>query len=460
MSNRFDLIVIGGGPAGYVAAIRAAQLGMKTVVFEKESLGGTCLNVGCIPTKALFQSAEIVDSIKESKRYGIDSSFSGIDFPAIIARKDRVVKQLVGGVNYLMKKNNIVLVKAAARFESAHKIIDENTKTIYEADNIVIATGSVNAAPPIPGIDGRNVLDSTKILALDKVPKSLAVIGGGVIGCEFANIFASFGCKVTAIEMLPGILANLDESLGKFVETTFTEKGIEVITGAKVQTIKDSETDKIIACEKEGKKIAVNVEYVLVSTGRKAATESLNLNAAGVTTERGFITVDDQMRTNVQGVYAAGDVTGRSLLAHAAYEEGTVAVENINNANKSMRFNGIPSAVFVGTEISSVGLSEKEAKAAGYDVVTGKFSLAANGRAIAMGNEQGFVKVVSEGKNHEILGIHIAGPSASELVTIGASLISMEAVLEDVADTIYPHPSVSEAIREACLDALGCPLHG
>lgn len=459
MSNLFDLIVIGGGPAGYVAAIRAAQLGMKTALFERDSLGGTCLNIGCIPTKTLFQSAEAAETARESATYGVKASCSGIDFPAVMARKDKVVAQLVGGIGHLMKRNKITVIKGTARFESAAKVVDINTKIIYEAKNILVATGSVNALPPIPGIDGKNVLDSTALLSLQELPKSLAIIGGGVIGCEFANIFAAFGSKVTVIEMLPGILANLDLSLGQFVEGEFAKKGIAVLTGTKVQSIGGGAGKKTVTCQQGGRKLAIDTEYVLVATGRKPVTEQLNLDAAGVKTERGFITVDNGMRTNIKGIYGAGDVTGRTFLAHAAYEEGVIAVENMAGADKAMEFKGIPAAVFVETEISSVGLSEQEAKAAGYDLLTGSFNLAANGKALAMGKGRGFIKVVSEKKHHEILGIHMAGAAASELVAIGASLIRMEAVLEDVAATIYPHPSVSEGIHEACLAALGCVIH-
>jgi len=286
---------------------------------------------------------------------------------------------------------------------------------------------------------------------MENMPESLTVIGGGVIGCEFANIFYSFGCKVTVIEMLPKILANMDDECSEFVKNQFTKKGITVMT--------DNGSKKELTCDCNGDEIKISSEYVLVSTGRRPVTDNLGIEDIGLKTERGFIVVNNKMETSVKGIYAAGDVTGKSLLAHSAFEEGITAVENMNGINKEMNYKAIPGVVFVETEISSVGLTEQQAKEKGYETIVGKFHLSGNGKSLAMGEAIGFVKVVSEKKNHEILGIHIAGSSASELVTIGASIMSMEAVIEDVINTVYPHPSISEAIKEACLDAIGISLH-
>lgn len=460
MEKEYDLIIIGGGPAGYVAAIRAAQLGLKTAVIEKTHLGGTCLNVGCIPTKTLFQSAEAAETVKRSEFYGVTADFRNIDFKKVMSRKDAVVAQLVGGVKYLLKKNKIDVIMGTAQFIAPKKIKNVNTGTIYAGKNILIAVGSENATPPIPGIDGRNIMGSTELLALDKLPESIAIIGGGVIGSEFANILGTFGVKVVVIEMLPKLLANMDEECSALIEQEFSAKGISVLTNTKVIAVSDGKVGgKEVVCEKNGSKFNVTVEYVLVAVGRKPCTANLGLQTTGIKTEKGFITVNDKMETSVAGVYAAGDVTGRSFLAHAAYEEGTIAVENIKGADRAMNFKAIPQVVFVETELAAVGLNEQDAKAAGYEVIVGKFKFDSNGKALAMGKNKGFVKVISEKENHEILGIHIAGPNASELITIGASLLAMEALLEDVVNTIYPHPSVSEAIREACMDALGCAVH-
>lgn len=461
MNNIYDLIIIGGGPAGYVAAIRSAQFKMKTLVLEKNKLGGTCLNIGCIPTKTLFQSAEVANTVIESANYGIASQFKGIDFETVMQRKDRVVAQLVDGVKYLLAKNKVSISFGEAKLISSKKVMNKKTGETFEGENILIATGSINNTPPIKGIDGKNILGSTELLNIKKIPKSLAIIGGGVIGCEFADIFDTFGCKVTIIEVLPKILMNMDNDCSEEVSKEFKAKGINIIVNTKVNSISDSDdgTKEINCLTSTNESLKINAECILVATGREPSSKALGLEEIGVSLERGFIKVDDYMKTSVEGIYAAGDVTGRSFLAHAAYEEGIVAVENMKGFNRKMNFNAIPRAVFVKTEVSSVGLNEDEAKEKGYDVIIGKFNLTASGKALSIGKNKGFIKVISESRNHEILGIHIAGAGATELVTVGASLINMEAVLEDVADTIYPHPSISEAIREACLDALKRAIH-
>lgn len=460
MSKKYDLIVVGGGPAGYVGAVRGAQLGMKTLVIEKGRLGGVCLNAGCIPTKALYQSAEAAETVKHAALCGVKADYRGVDFSAVMERKDRVVSQLVKGVDYLMKKNRVSVQAGTARFTGPKALTLAETGEVFEAEYILVAAGSENAVPPVPGLDGKNVMGSTELLSIAELPESLAIVGGGVIGCEFAGIMSSFGVEVTVIEMLPRLLANLEEDCGRLTEAEFRAKGITVRTDTRVKSVRDCDGEKkTILCEKAGEEFEVTASAVLTATGRKPCTGGLGLEAAGIRTERGYIAVDDRMETSVKGIFAAGDVTGRSFLAHAAYEEAAVAVENMRGADRCMRFSAIPKAVFVDPEISSVGMSEQEAIAAGYDVLTGIFNMAANGKALAMGKSSGVVKVVSEKKNHEILGVHMAGPCASELVTVGTSLIAMEALLEDVAETVYPHPSVSEAIREACLSALGRAVH-
>jgi dihydrolipoamide dehydrogenase len=456
----YDLIIIGGGPAGYVAGIRAAQLGLTAAVFERRQLGGTCLNVGCIPTKTLFQSAEVADTVKESKHFGIDSTLDAVDFSAIMERKDAVVKQLVSGVEHLLKKHKVDVIRGNAKLVSAKKVMDTHTQTVYDTKNILIATGSENAVPPIPGLTGKNVLGSTELLALKAQPKSIAVIGGGVIGCEFASILSSLGSKVSVIEMLPQLLGTtMDIALARETERLFAKKGIVCKLSSKVKSVEDRDGVKAVTFETGGKEETVMAEYVLVSAGRKPNTEGLGCETVGLKMNRGFIETNDKMETSVPGIYAAGDVTGKVQLAHVAYEAATVAVENIAGKNRRMDSRAIPKVVFVENEISSVGMTEQEAKAAGYDVLVGNFNLAGNGKALAMGKNKGFVKVVSEKENHAILGVHMAGPCASELVTVGTTMVACELLLEDVAETRYPHPAVSEAIREACLDALGRAVH-
>ena len=326
MEKKYDLIVIGGGPAGYVAAIRAAQLGMRAAVMEREHLGGTCLNIGCIPTKTLFQSAEVANTVRASGKYGIQSQLNGVDYPAVVARKDGVVKQLVGGVGFLLKKNKVDVILGEAKILSAGKVKDSRSGVVYETKNILIATGSSNAVPPIPGLQGERVIDSTKLLALTTMPKSLAVIGGGVIGCEFASILHAFGCHVTVVEMLPRLLGNMDASLADATAKQFAKEGIRVELGARVKSVEDKDGQKLLRYEKGGVEGQVSAEYVLVSAGRKANSVGLGCEDVGIRMVKGFVQVDGHMRTSVPGIYAAGDITGEGMLAHTAFEGGTVAV--------------------------------------------------------------------------------------------------------------------------------------
>lgn len=456
----YDLIIIGGGPAGYVAGIRAGQLGLSVAVMEQEHLGGTCLNAGCIPTKTLFQSAEVARTIQASTSFGISSQLAGIDFPAVIRRKDAVVKQLVGGVTYLLKKNKVDVIHGTAKLLAVGQVQDSKTGKIYSTKNILIATGSSNAVPPIPGMQGHHVIDSTELLNLQQQPKSLVIIGGGVIGCEFAGIFSALGCKVTVIEMLPRLLATMDVSISQSLEKQFAADGIRVETSAKVKAVSDHNGQKLISYEKSGLENSVKAEYVLVSTGRKANSSGLGCEALGIRMEKGFIQVDAHMRTSVPGIYAAGDITGQGMLAHTAFEGGTVAVENIaGQKGRVLNLTAVPKVVFVENEVASVGMTQEEAKTAGYKVLTGTFQLSGNGKALAMGKNHGFVQVISEAEHHAVLGLHMEGPCASELITVGTQLVASELLLEDVAQTIYPHPAVSESIREACLAALGRAIH-
>ncbi len=455
----YDVIIIGSGPGGYVAAIRAAQLGLKTAIIEKDYLGGTCLNVGCIPTKTLFQSAEIADAVNESAKYGVNSSFEGLDFAAVMRRKDKVVRQLSGGVRFLLKKNGIDVIMGEATLLSPTTVKDLKSGEVFETKNVLIAAGSSNAAPPIPGIDGGQIIDSTGLLALTEMPASLAIIGGGVIGCEFAGIFNSFGCSVTILEMLPQLLGNMDTALAKAAVDQFASEGIRVELGARVREISDRNGRKLVVFEKDGTEDEVEAEYVLVSAGRKANIGELGLDRLGIETENGFIQVDSHMRSSIPGIYACGDITGEGMLAHTASEGGTVAVENMAGIDRELDLKAVPKVVFINKEIASAGVTEEEAGKSGRKVLCGMFSLIGNGKSLAMGKNDGFVKVIADGETHAVIGLHMAGPCASELITLGTQLITSEVTLEDVTKTIYPHPAVAEAIREACMDALGRCIH-
>ena len=455
----YDLIVVGGGPAGYVAAIRGSQLGLKTAVMEREHMGGTCLNVGCIPTKALYQTAKLMREIARGEEFGVRVPKGEVDFPAVIARKDRVVSRLVGGVRHLMKKYKVDVITENAAFADPHTLTGAAGKR-YTAKFILIATGSHNSLPPIPGIDGKNVIDSTEALSLKELPEELVIVGGGVIGAELGNIFAAFGSKVTILEMLPLLIRGTSQTCEDSLEMGLKDAGVRVELSAAVKRIEDRQGRKLVTFEKDGTEQSVQAQYVLVATGRAPTTGALALEKAGVkTAPKGWIEVNDRMQTNVTHIYAAGDVTGRGMLAHTAYEAGSVAVENMAGHDRAMSFDAVPKVVFTAPEISWVGMTEEEATQAGFKPITGVFSMAANGKALAEGETEGFVKVVSESEYHRVLGVQIVGASASEIVTTAASLIAQECGLEDVAATIYPHPSVSEALREACLVALGQAIH-
>ncbi len=457
--KKYDLIIIGGGPAGYVGAIRAAQLGMSVLVIEKEHLGGTCLNIGCIPTKALFQSAEVADTVKRSSEYGIQDVFEGIDYAAVVKRKDAVVKKLVSGVGFLFKKNKVDHVMGEAYVLSAEEVRNMTTGEVYTADHILIATGSSNAMPPISGLNSSNVLDSTMLLSLTECPKSIVIIGGGVIGCEFAGILNAFGTKVTIVEMLPHLISNMEEDLSKDTERQFKKSGIGLELNSRVIEVKDQDGQKCVVFEKNGQEVNCQAEYVLVCTGRKANSTGMGLEELGVDMEKGFIRTDEYMRTNIDGIYAAGDITGKGMLAHTAFEGGIIAVENMAGIKRALDLKAVPKVVFVEGEAASVGLTEKEAAAAGYQVLTGTFPLMGNGKALAMGKPGGFIKVIAEAEKHTVLGIHIKGACASEMITTGTQIVSSELKLEDIIDTIYPHPALSEAIREACMAALNRAIH-
>ena len=456
MGDVSDLLILGGGPAGYTGAIRAAQLGMRVTLIEKAYLGGVCLNCGCIPTKAMFQSAEVAELVGRSGEFGIKSAFQGVDYRAVIARRDEIVGKLRAGVEYLMRKNRIDVVRGTAIFASPRRATVKESGQEFEGKRILICTGSENAAPPIPGIDGRNVLDSRAFLKLGTLPKSLVVIGGGVIGCELAGILTAFGAKVTIVEMLPTLMSGMDADCVREAVKHMASKGIEIHTSAKACSIEeDGKGQKLIHVEKGGRKLDVTAEYVLSAVGRKANTEGLGLDAAGIRSHRGFIPVNDGMQTSADGIYAAGDVTGKLMLAHVASAQSIAAVENMVGDNGRMRYDAVPKVVFLNPELGSVGLTEEETRARGQDVIQGYARLASNGKALAQGAGQGLVKVIAGAADHEILGLHMRGTCASELVTLGASMIHDELLLEDVAATIYPHPSIGESIREACLNALG-----
>ena len=460
------VIVVGGGPGGYVAAIRAAQLGASVTVVEKEHLGGTCLNIGCIPTKCLLHSAELMEDIRtQGREIGIEVEGVKVNFPQVIAHKNAVSKQLTGGIAALLKANKVAKIDGEASFTAPGKLSvkkADGTVEAMTADAIIVATGSVNAVPPIPGIkENPNCIDSTGALSLEALPKSMVVIGGGVIGLELACAYAAFGTKITVVEAMDHMLPMLDGELTKIGVAHMKKMGMEFHLECPVQSVEASPVGAKVTCRnKAGETVSFEAEKVLVAIGRKANTASLNLEAGGLNNDRGRILVNDKMETNVPGVYAIGDcVFGRAQLAHTASAMGEVAAENIMGMDAKYDESTNPTCVYIEPEAASVGLTEEQAKAKGIDYKVGKFPMSANGKALILNGGEGLVKIIAGAEYGEVLGMHIIGPRATDLIAEGALAIGGEMTLDEIIATIHSHPTVTETMRECALDALGRAVH-
>jgi dihydrolipoamide dehydrogenase len=445
----FDLIIIGGGPAGYVAAERAGHKGMNVVLFEKKSMGGVCLNEGCIPTKTILYSAKTYENALHGDNYGVFGDNIRFDFGKIMARKNKVVRKLVGGVEAKMKMNKVTVVKGSAMIQgrSSEGIEVTCEGNSYKAKNLLICTGSEAFVPPIPGLKeaGDIILTNREILALDKQPESLIVIGGGVIGMEFASFYNSLGSKVTIVEMLPEILGGLDGEISAMLRDIYKKKGIDFNLNAKVVQVDGNK----VVFEKDGQTHSLEAEKILVSVGRRAVTQGFGLENLNVELFKGGIKVDEKMRTNIPGVFAAGDVTGFSLLAHTASREGEVVVNNLLGRNDIMRYNAIPGVVYTNPEVSGVGETEESARAKGLKFKIAKLPMAYAGRFIAE-NEggSGICKVLIGEKHGEVLGVHMLGNPSSEMIYGACMAIEQEMTIEQLQEVVFPHPTVSEIFKE------------
>ena len=452
-----DLIVIGGGPGGYVAAIRAAQLGMSVCLVEKDSLGGTCLNRGCIPTKAYFQNAAVLRTLARLGDYSVEGGEFSFDLAKARERKNKIVGNLAAGVQQLLKANHVQVISGEATLKDAGTVVVGDEE--IHGQKVLIATGSIPSIPPIPGAELPGVLTSDEMLDLDTPPRSLAIIGGGVIGMEFACIFRSFGCEVTVLEFQPSILGNVDQEILKRMGLYLRKQKITLHTGTAVQEISHQGDSWLVTATGKKGELKIKADLVLVSTGRKPCTSGLDLDALGINcSDNGLIKVDDNYETSLPGVYAIGDVVGKMMLAHVASEEGIAAVERMNGLSSNVDYEAVPSCIFTFPEISTVGLSEAEATSRGLDVKVGKFPFAANGKAMAMGETDGLVKVVADGDD-VIRGIHILGPHASDLIQEAAVIVRNKMKLTDVINTIPPPPTLGEALHEAVMDAAGRAIH-
>lgn len=445
----FDLIIIGGGPAGYVAAERAGNKGMKVILFEKKKIGGVCLNEGCIPTKALLYSAKMYEHAVEGEKFGVFADNIRFDYGKMVTRKDKLVRKLIGGVNMKMKANNVTVVEGEAILHSKSndgiEVTCNNEK--YTGKNVLICTGSEASVPPIPGLKeaGEVIVTNREILSLKERPESLVVIGGGVIGMEFACFYHGLGTKVTVIEMLPEILGGLDGEISAMVRNLFAKKGIEFHMNAKVTKVDGNK----VTFEKEGKEETVEGEKILLSVGRRPVTKGIGLENLNIELDRGGIKVDEKMRTNVAGVFAAGDVTGFSLLAHTASREGEVVVNNLTGRNDIMRYNAIPGVVYINPEVAGVGETEESAKANNISYKVAKLPMTYAGR-FSIENEgfNGLCKVLIGEKYGEVIGVHMFGTPSSEMIYGACMAIEQEMTLEEMKEVVFPHPTVSEIFKE------------
>jgi len=486
--SAFDVVIVGGGPGGYPAAIRAAQYGLRVALVEKERAGGVCLNWGCIPTKAMLRTADVLETMQHSADFGVLADNVRLDYPAVLKRKDTIVKGLTDGVGQLLRANGVTVYSGHARFTSANAIdvvgvgksplgaggplynapsdhVGQPTARVA-GKNVIIATGSTPARLPIPGVELPGVINSDGAFLLKEVPRRIVIVGGGAVGTEWATLFSAFGSEVTLVELLPNLLPFEDEDMGRTLARSFQKRGIKILTSSTVAKIEEgsekrAKTLRVTITDKDGKNEQTSeVENVLIGVSRRPNTIDMNLEVTGVQTDkRGYITVDDRMRTNVKNVFAIGDVVGKVLLAHVATHQGLVTAGVIAGHDEKMDYKAVPAATFTHPEVASVGLTEQKAREAGHDVVVGKFPFAALGRAQTYGNTDGLIKIVADKKYGEVLGVHIIGPSASDLIPEGVLALQLEATLEDIANTIHAHPTLGEGSMEAAMVALGLPVH-
>ena len=461
--NNFDVIVIGAGPGGYVTAIRAAQLGLKTAVVEREHLGGICLNWGCIPTKALLRSAEVYRNMQHAKSFGLSCEKPSFDIDAVIKRSRDVSKQLTGGVGHLLKKNKVTVINGEAKFDGPKKITVEGKDAgTYTAKNYIIATGA--RARSLPGLeaDGKVVWDYKKAMTPDKMPKSLVVVGSGAIGIEFASFYHTMGAEVTVVEIMSQIMPVEDKEVAALAQKMMTKDGMKILTEAKVANLKRNADNVVVTIEtKDGKKQELTVDRVISAVGVIGNTENLGLETTKVKVDRNVIGTDDYSATAEPGIYAIGDVAGPPMLAHKAEHEGVICVEKIAGVKgvHPLDPRKIPGCTYCHPQVASVGLTEAKAKEAGYDVKVGKFPFIGNGKAVALGEAEGLVKTVFDAKTGELLGAHLVGTEVTELIQGFVIAMGLETTEEDLMHTVFPHPTLSEMMHESVLDAYGRAIH-
>jgi dihydrolipoamide dehydrogenase len=463
--NSFDIVVVGGGPAGYVAAIKASQLGYRVACVEDQFLGGVCLNIGCIPTKALLESAAMITHLGHAQEFGIEVGEIRTDMAQAVKRSRQVSERLTKGIGFLFKKNKVTHLDGRGRLAGEGKLEvtgKDGKKQTLTAEHLIVATGSRPRDLPFLKIDHERVWDSTDAMMSKEAPKTLAVVGAGAIGCEFADIYAAFGTKVTIIEAMDRILPLEDKDCSAVVEKSYKKRGMEIYTGARLEKAElGKDGARLTVKTAKGETKTIEAERVLSAIGRAPNVEDLGLEKAGVKlTERGFIEVDRQMRTSARGIYAIGDVAGPPLLAHKGSHEGIACVEAIHgDPHAGIDYANIPNCTYCHPEVASVGLTEQDAREQGMEIEVGVFPWTANGRALTAGETEGFVKVIRDKKYSEIIGAHIVGPHATELIAEFVIGRHLESTVEEIDRAMHPHPTLSEAVAEAALAALGHPIH-
>jgi len=461
-AQRFDVVVVGTGPGGYVAAIRCAQLGLSVAAVEDDRPGGVCLNWGCIPTKALLRNAEIVGLFQRAEEFGVTVGTWSADYAQAIQRSRRVADRMAKGVEFLFRKNKITLVPGTGTLK-AKNVVEVKGKDgvqTLEAKAIILATGSEPRSLPGVTIDEKQVISSNGAVRTEAKPASLIIIGAGAVGMEFADVYGAYGVPVTVLEALPRVLPVEDEEVSALLARVFSRRGMTVRTGVRVQKVSPGKAGLAVEIEAEGKTERLEAQQVLMAVGRASKTRGLGLEALGVAAEHGLVTVGPTMETSVKGIFAVGDMTGRQMLAHKAMAEGVVAAEAIaGRSPRPVDYDNVPSCTYCRPQVASIGLSEANAKANGREIAVGRFPFTANGKAVALGETEGFLKVVADKRTGEILGVHIVGPEATEMIHEFAVGRTLEATLEEIIHTIHAHPTLSEAALEATLAALGQAIH-
>lgn len=460
--SQFDVTVIGSGPGGYVAAIRCAQLGLKTAIIEKyPTMGGTCLNVGCIPSKALLDSSEHFENAKHNfQNHGILINEPTADLARMIARKDEVVDQITKGIQFLMDKNKITVFEGVGSFESSTQVKvtkNDGSTEVLDSKYIIIATGSKPSSLPFITLDKERVITSTEALKLKEIPKHLVVIGGGVIGLELGSVYKRLGSEVTVVEFMDRIIPTMDGALSKELNKVLIKQGMKFMLSTAVQAVeRNGDTVKVTAKDKKGEEVVVEGDYVLVSVGRKPYTDGLSLEKAGVDLdERGRVKTNEHLQTNVSNIYAIGDVVAGAMLAHKASEEGVLVAEQLAGQKPHINYNLIPGVVYTWPEVAAVGKTEEQLKAEGVAIKVGNFPMRALGRSRASGDVDGFIKIIADEKTDEVLGVHMIGARAADMIAAAVTAMEFRASAEDIARMSHAHPTFAEAIKEAALDATG-----